>query len=125
MGVPLSSGTGYDLNQENLQSLNLFSNGQTSKASASQAATSASVTATKRVRVPAAAGRWQEFAKENGGKSVESTSGAQFTGFDRDGNAHQMIRPASTVVDDESDDDTIADPRERAQIAREEVSIPA
>ena len=34
-----------------------------------------------------------------------------------------MVRPASTVVSDHSDDDTIADPREQARIAREEVCI--
>lgn len=55
-----------------------------------------------------------------------STSGAKFTGFDRDGNAHQMVCPASTVgSEDDSDTSTIADPRERARIAKEEVRIPA
>lgn len=55
-----------------------------------------------------------------------STGGANFTGFDLDGNAHQMVRPASTVgSDDDSDTSTIADSRERARIAKEEVRIPA
>ncbi|CAF9933087.1 MAG: hypothetical protein ALECFALPRED_005474 [Alectoria fallacina] len=122
-GVSLSSGSGYDLNQENLKTLNISSDGQSSKPTASQAATSASVPATKRIRVAAGTGKWQEFAKEGGGESVESISGVEFTGFDHYGNAHQVVRPASTVVSDHSDDDTIADPREQARIAREEVCI--
>lgn len=124
MGVTLSSGSGYDLNKENLNSLNLSTDSQASKPSASQAATSASVMATKRTRVPAAASKWQEFAKKDKGKSVEPVSGAQFTGFDRDGKGHQMVRPASTVSD-ESDNETIADPRERARLAKAEVCTPA
>ena len=80
--------------------------------------------ATKRTRVPAAAGKWQEFAKKDKGKSVEPVSGAQFTGFDRDGKGHQMVRPASTVSDG-SDNETIADPRERARLAKAEVCTPA
>lgn len=119
-GVPLSSGSGYDLNQENLKSLNFSSDGHGSKLSASQAATSASMTTTKRFRAPAGAGKWQDFANKNGGESVESTRGAKFTGFDRDGKAHQMVRPASTVVTNDSDYETIADPREQARRAREE-----
>lgn len=75
--------------------------------------------------MPTAAGKWQEYAKGNGGESVESTSGAEFTGFDRDGSAHQMIRPASTVASESSDEGTIADPREKARNAKEEVCIPA
>ena len=79
--------------------------------------------ATKRTRVPAAAGKWQEFAKDKG-KSVEPVGGAQFTGFDRDGKGYQMVRPASTASDD-SDNETIADPRERARLAKAEVCTPA
>ncbi|CAF9912263.1 hypothetical protein IMSHALPRED_000268 [Imshaugia aleurites] len=118
-GVPLTSGS-YDPNNEDLSSLDLSDSRENSKPSASHTATSASATATKRVRVPASAGKWQEFSKGNNGKSAQPTSGAKFTGFDRDGNAHQMVRPASTVASDFSDDNTIADPREQAQNAREE-----
>lgn len=82
------------------------------------------MTTTKRVRVAAHAGKWQDFAKENGGKSVDSTRGAEFTGFDRDGNAHQMVRPTSTISSDDSDNETIVDPREQARIDKEEVCIP-
>ena len=80
--------------------------------------------ATKRTRVPAAASKWQEFANKDKGKSVEPASGTQFTGFDRDGKGHQMVRPASTASDD-SDNETIADPRERARLAKAEVCTPA
>ena len=80
--------------------------------------------ATKRTRAPAAANKWQEFAKKDKGKSVEPVSGAQFTGFDRDGKGHQMVRPASTASD-ESDNETIADPRERARLEKAEVCTPA
>ena len=80
--------------------------------------------ATKRTRVPAAASKWQEFAKRDKGKSVEPVGGAQFTGFDRDGKGHQMVRPASTASD-ESDNETIADPRERARLEKAEVCTPA
>lgn len=83
------------------------------------------MTVTKRARVAVGAGKWQEYAKNDSEGSVKSKKGAEFTGFDRDGNAHQMVRPASTVVSEDSDDDTIADPRERARIAREEVCVPA
>ena len=82
------------------------------------------MTGTKRVRVAAGAGKWQNFAKENSGESVGATSGAEFTGFDRDGKGHQMVRPTSTAPSDDSDDSTIADPREEARNARE-VCIPA
>ena len=124
VGVPLSSGSGYDLNKENLNSLSLSTNSQASNPSASQAATSASVLATKRTRVPAAASKWQEFAKKDKGKSVEPVGGAQFTGFDRDGKGHQMVRPASTASED-SDNETIADPRERARLEKAEACTPA
>ena len=137
VGVPLSSGSGYDhgahvhlpwthlidLNKENLHSPSLSNNSQVSKPSISQVATSASVMATKRTRVPAAVSKWQEFAKDKG-KSVESVGGAQFTGFDRDGKGHQMVRPTSTASDD-SDNETIVDPRERARLAKAEVCTPA
>ena len=120
----MSSGSAYSLNKD-LRSLSLSSNDHNSKPSASQAATSASRLATKRARVPAGAGKWQKFVKENNKEPVASTSGAKFTGFDRDGNAHQMVRPASTVGSDDDSDSTMADPRERARIAKEEVRIPA
>ena len=68
--------------------------------------------------------KWQEFVNEKGGKSVESTPGVEFTGFDRDGHAHQMVRPTSSVASEDSDNDTIADPREQARQDKEEVRIP-
>ena len=74
--------------------------------------------------MPAGAGKWQQFVKGNSGGPIESTSGAKFTGFDRDGKAHQMVRPASPADSGDDSDDTIADPRERARIAKEEVRVP-
>ena len=83
---------------------------------------------TKRARVPAGVSKWQNFTSENKGKAAEPTKGTEFTGFDRDGKAHHIIRPASTVdSEDESDeesDDTVEDPREQARKAKEEVSVP-
>ena len=105
--------------------MSVSSNDQSSKPSASQAATKASGNATKRVRVPAGAGKWQQFVKESNGEPIESTSGTKFTGFDRDGKAHQMVRPASEVDSSDDSDDTIADPRERARLVKEEVRVPA
>lgn len=102
--------------------MSVSSTDHSSKPSASQAATNAS---TKRIRVPAGAGKWQQFAKENNGGPIESTSGTKFTGFDRDGKAHQMVRPASEVDSSDDSDDTIADPRERARLTKEEVRVPA
>ena len=123
--IPRSSVSGYDLDKEDLGSLSLSSNDYNSKPSASQASSS-SMMATKRARVPVGVGKWQSFTSENKGKAVESTKGTEFTGFDRDGKAHQMIRPASVDSDDDSDDDsdgTIADPREEARKAKEEVGV--
>ena len=124
--IPCSSISGYDLDKEDLGSLSLSSNDYNSKPSASQAS-STSMMATKRARVPVGVSKWQSFTSENKGKAVESTKGTEFTGFDRDGKAHQMIRPASTVdSDDDSDDDsdgTVADPREEARKAKEEVGV--
>ena len=105
--------------------MSVSSNDHSSKPSTSQAATNASGKATKRIRVPAGAGKWQQFVKENNGGPIESTSGTKFTGFDRDGKAHQMVRPASEVDSSDDSDDTIADPRERARLAKEEVRVPA
>ena len=96
------------------------------KPSSSQPATSAAGKATKRIRVPAGAGKWQQFVQENnGGPTESSASGTKFTGYDRDGHAHQMVRPASPVDSSDDSDETIADPRERARIAKEEVRAPA
>lgn len=83
---------------------------------------SASATNTKRLRVPAGASKWQNFAKENSGDPVESTSHAEFMGYDRDGKAHRMVHPPSTVDSDESDS-TIPDPHEQARAAKQEVCI--
>ena len=103
--------------------MSVSSNDHSPKPSTSQAATNASGKATKRVRVPAGAGKWQQFVKENSEGPIESTSGTKFTGFDRDGKAHQMVRPASEVDSSDESDDTIADPRERARLAKEEVRV--
>ena len=83
------------------------------------------MTPTKRTHVIGGVTTWHHFVKENSGESVGSTNGALFTGFDRDGNAHKMVRPASTVDSGDDSDSTIADPRERARIAKEEVRVPA
>lgn len=69
--------------------------------------------------------KWQELAKENGGKSVESISGAKFTGYDGKGKAHQMVRPASTIASEDSDNETLPLPEEEARMAKEEVCISA
>ena len=82
--------------------------------------------ATKRIRVPAnRASKWQDFAKENDAGPSESTKRAEFTGFDPEGKAHRMPRPASTVDSDESSNSTIDDPREQARLAKEEVCMTA
>lgn len=80
------------------------------------------------MRAAANASKWQGFARENGRTSVESASGAKFTAFDPHGTAHHMVRPASTVGSDDSspddsENDTIPDPREQARISKEEVCI--
>ena len=83
---------------------------------------------TRRVRsavAPAANSAWQAFSQRNSGESAQSTSSAQFTSYDLQGNAHHVEHPTSTAPTDDSDDDTVADPRERARNAREEVCLPA
>ena len=80
------------------------------------------------MRAAVNASDWQGFAKENGRTPGESSSGAKFTAFDPHGTAHHMVRPASTVGSDDSstddsDNDTIPDPREQARIFKEEVCI--
>ena len=105
--------------------MSVSSNDHISKPSTSQAATNASEKATKRVRVPAGAGKWQQFVKGNDGGPIKPTSGTKFTGFDGNGKAHQMVRAASEGDSSDDSDDTIADPRERARLAKEEVRVPA
>ena len=68
---------------------------------------------------------WQHFAKGSGGKSVESDNRARYTGYDNEGNAHQMYRPASTVTSDDSENGTLPHPSEEARMAKEEVGISA
>lgn len=82
------------------------------------------MTNTRRVRgvaAPAATSAWQAFTKRNDLESTQSTSGAEFTGYDPQGKAHRIVRPTSTVPTDGYDDDIIPDPREQARKARQEV----
>ena len=123
--MPLSSSSGYDIGKEDLRSLSLSSDNQGSKPSASYTTTSASAKATKRVRAPKGAEKWQNYAKENSKEPVDTGKRAEFTGFDPQGRAHQIVRPASTVDSDDDSDDTIPDPRTAARIAKEEVRVVA
>ena len=104
----------------------MSSSAQSSRPSPSQATTT-SATANKRARAPKGTNNWQEFAKENNGQYAGSAKGLEFTGYDRDGNAHRIVRPASTVTDEDDNDSdgTIADPKERARLEKEEVRIAA
>ena len=97
----------YELNQENLESLNISTNGHSSKPSASRQSTSASMASTR----PAYAGvssaklkAWQDVGRSYGGSTANSTSGAQFTGYDGGGNPHQRTRSPSTIASDDGDD---------------------
>ena len=53
---------------------------------------------------------WQAMSKKHGGSVADSTSGAQFTGYDPTGGPHQKIRAPSTVSSDDSEETTTADP---------------
>lgn len=97
----------YELNQENLESLNISTNGHSSKPSASRLSTSASTASTR----PAYAGvssakfkTWQDVGRSYGGSTANSTSGAQFTGYDGDGNPHKRTRSPSTIASNNGDD---------------------
>ena len=50
------------------------------------------------------------MSKQNGGSAADSTSGAQFTGYDPAGGSHQKVRGPSTVASDDSERTTTADP---------------
>ena len=53
---------------------------------------------------------WQAMSKNHGGSVADSTSGAQFTGYDPAGDPHQKVRAPSTVASDNSEETTTADP---------------
>ena len=50
------------------------------------------------------------MSKLHGGSAADSTSGAQFTGYDPAGGSHQKVRATSTVASDDSEKTTTADP---------------
>ena len=52
---------------------------------------------------------WQSLSKKNGGSVADSTSGAQFTGYDPAGGSHQKVRAPSTVASNDSEETTTAD----------------
>lgn len=53
---------------------------------------------------------WQAMSKKHGGSIADSTSGAQFTGYDPAGGSHQKVRAPSTAASDDSDETTTAEP---------------
>ena len=53
---------------------------------------------------------WNAMSKQNGGSAADSTSGAQFTGYDPAGGSHQRVRALTTVASDDSEKTTTADP---------------
>ena len=53
---------------------------------------------------------WQAMSKKYGGSVADSTSGAQFTGYDPAGGSHQKVRAPSTAASDDSDETTTAAP---------------
>ena len=52
---------------------------------------------------------WQAMSKKHGGSVADSTSGAQFTGYDPAGGSHQKVRAPSTVTSGSSEETTTAD----------------
>ena len=52
---------------------------------------------------------WKAMSKQNGGSVADSTSGAQFTGYDAAGGSHHKVRRPSTVASDDSKETTTAD----------------
>ena len=53
---------------------------------------------------------WKAMSKQHGGSVADSTSGAQFTGYDAAGGSHQKARATSTVASDDSNETTTAYP---------------
>ena len=53
---------------------------------------------------------WKAMSKQHGGSVADSTSGAQFTGYDAAGGSHQKVRATSTVASDDSNETTTAYP---------------
>ena len=97
----------YELNQENLANHNTSTNEHSSRPSASRQSTNASTASFR----PAYAGvssaklkAWQAVGGSYSSSTTKSTSGAQFTGYDGDGNPHQRTRSPSTIASGDEDD---------------------
>ena len=108
-GAPLS---GYGLSEANLESLNISTSGRSSRPSGSM--TSKTMSGAKSGSMSKAGDMgglktWQGMSKKNGGSVADSTSGAQFTGYDPAGGSHQKVRAPSTVSSDDSQGTTTAD----------------
>ena len=109
-GVSLSS---HALNDANLKA---FDNSTTSRSSRpSGSVTSKTLSGANSGIVSEAASMaglnpWKGMSKRHGGSTANSTSGAQFTGYDPAGGSHKKVRAFSTVVSDDSEKTTTADP---------------
>lgn len=62
--------------------------------------------------------QWQAYAIENGRPQSEVASGAEFTAYDSQGNAHQKTRPPSTVASDDSFASSLPKPQTAKEVVR-------
>ena len=53
---------------------------------------------------------WKAMSKQHGGSVTDSTSGAQFTGYDAAGGSHQKGRAPTPVASHDSNETTTAYP---------------
>ena len=93
----------HGLSTANLKSHDISTSGRSSRPSGSM--TSKTMSGAKTGNMPG----WQAMSKKHGGSVADSTSGAQFTGYDPAGGAHQKVRAPSTVTSDDSEETTTAD----------------